>query len=55
MEKLMKNFEQFGIALPILNNIKRMGFETPTPIQEKALPIVLQGKDVIGIAETGKV
>lgn len=37
----------------ILKAIKRSGFEEATPIQEKTIPLVLEGKDVIGQAQTG--
>ena len=46
-------FTDFGLAAPILRAITEMGYETPTPIQAGAIPIVLQGKDVMGAAQTG--
>jgi ATP-dependent RNA helicase RhlE len=46
-------FADFGLADPILRAITEMGYETPTPIQAAAIPIVLQGKDVMGAAQTG--
>lgn len=46
-------FNQFSIHSSVLNNISKLGFENATPIQEKTLPIALNGTDVIGIAETG--
>jgi len=46
-------FEEFNLNQGILNQLKKMGFETPTPIQEQAIPIVLEGKDVMGLAQTG--
>jgi ATP-dependent RNA helicase RhlE len=51
--KTQSNFYGLGIAPGILEIIKRAGFTTPTPIQQKAIPIALEGKDVIGIAQTG--
>ncbi|MGO1595136.1 MAG: DEAD/DEAH box helicase [Sphingobacterium sp.] len=47
------NFNNFEVAEPILRAIKDLGFEAPTPIQQKAIPIVLQGQDIIGCAQTG--
>ncbi len=46
-------FYGLGIAPSILELIERMKFKTPTPIQQKAIPIGLEGKDVLGIAQTG--
>lgn len=46
-------FSQLNIIDPILKAIAEIGYETPTPIQEKTIPILLQGKDVIGCAQTG--
>ncbi len=42
-----------GIAPKILNILERMKFKVPTPIQLKAIPLALQGKDIIGVAQTG--
>jgi ATP-dependent RNA helicase RhlE len=47
------NFFGLGIAPGILDILKRIRFTTPTPIQRKAIPLALEGKDVIGIAQTG--
>jgi len=47
------NFEELGLSPETLKAIKDLGFETPTPIQEQAIPIVLQGTDLIGCAQTG--
>ncbi len=46
-------FRDLGIAEPILRAVDAEGYDTPTPIQEKAIPAVLKGHDVIGIAQTG--
>ena len=42
-----------GLASPILKVLDKQGLNVPTPIQEKAIPFILQGKDVIGLAQTG--
>ena len=46
-------FEELGLAAPILKALVTEGYTTPTPIQMQAIPHVLQGKDVQGIAQTG--
>ena len=46
-------FEELGLSAPILEAVKDCGYETPTPIQEQAIPYVLEGKDVIGASQTG--
>ncbi|MBF0522985.1 MAG: DEAD/DEAH box helicase [Candidatus Omnitrophica bacterium] len=48
-----QNFDGLGIAPKILSILERIKFKTPTPIQLKAIPLALEGKDVIGIAQTG--
>ena len=47
------DFEQFSLDPRINAGIKTAGYSDPTPIQEKAIPIVLEGRDVLGIAQTG--
>jgi len=47
------SFEQFGLKPEILRGIEEAGFRSPSPIQEKALPIILEGRDVIARAQTG--
>ena len=49
----MKTFDSFNLAAPIAENLKKLGFETPTPIQAEGIPVVLEGRDVVGIAQTG--
>lgn len=49
----MIKFEQLNIIEPILNALYDENYETPTAIQAKAIPILLQGKDVLGSAQTG--
>ncbi len=46
-------FEELGLAAPILQAVKDCGYESPTPIQEQAIPCVLEKKDVIGASQTG--
>ena len=47
------SFDSFGLAPEILKAIAEEGYTTPTPIQEQAIPIVVQGGDVMGAAQTG--
>ncbi|NRD79092.1 DEAD/DEAH box helicase [Bacillus sp. BRMEA1] len=49
----MTTFQEMGISGPIQRAITDMGFEEASPIQEKAIPIALTGKDIIGQAQTG--
>ncbi len=50
----MTTFESLGIEAGLLQSLENMGFVTPTPIQEKAIPVLLQGtKDFVGLAQTG--
>ncbi|KKU53078.1 MAG: hypothetical protein A3F26_02260 [Candidatus Ryanbacteria bacterium RIFCSPHIGHO2_12_FULL_47_12b] len=46
-------FYGLGIAPKLLDIIAHLNFTTPTPIQEKAIPVAIEGKDIIGIAQTG--
>jgi superfamily II DNA/RNA helicase len=46
-------FEELGLSAAILNGVADAGYSEPTPIQSQAIPIVLQGRDVIGCAQTG--
>lgn len=46
-------FKELGIIDPILRSIEEQGYTSPTPIQEKAIPILLKGKDLMGCAQTG--
>jgi ATP-dependent RNA helicase RhlE len=48
-----QTFYNLGIAPGILEILDRMKFKTPTPIQYKAIPIAIEGKDIIGVAQTG--
>lgn len=49
----IKAFEDCGFSQQLMNAITKQGYEKPTPIQCQALPIVLSGRDIIGIAKTG--
>ncbi|PRT55880.1 ATP-dependent RNA helicase DBP10 [Wickerhamiella sorbophila] len=47
------SFSAMGLSKLILTNIQRKGFKTPTPIQRKAIPPIVEGQDVVGMARTG--
>ena len=47
------SFYGLGIAPQLLDALKQLKFSKPTPIQHKAIPIALEGQDIIGIAQTG--
>ena len=51
--KEKKSFSDFGLSSDVLKAVTSMGFEEPTPIQSKTIPVLLAGKDVIGQAQTG--
>src|ERR1700760_4515322 len=46
-------FDELGLSEKVLDAVKASGYDTPTPIQEQAIPYALQGRDVLGIAQTG--
>ena len=46
-------FENLNLIEPILKALKTEGYTTPTPIQEKSIPLILQRKDLLGCAQTG--
>ncbi len=46
-------FQELGLNAPILKALTEQGYETPSPIQQKAIPHALQGRDVLGCAQTG--
>ena len=46
-------FKKLGLSEKVITGIENAGYETPTPIQEKAIPIAIEGKDVIGASQTG--
>lgn len=47
------SFEKLGLIQPILKALHASGYETPTPVQVQAIPLVLQGRDLLGSAQTG--
>ncbi|XP_006847227.2 putative DEAD-box ATP-dependent RNA helicase 29 [Amborella trichopoda] len=55
MKKKAKSggFESMGLSLNVFRGVKRKGYRVPTPIQRKAMPLILAGADVVGMARTG--
>jgi len=49
----MTTFDELGLAPKVLRAVAETGYTTPTPIQAEAIPAALQGRDVLGIAQTG--
>ncbi len=49
----MISFDQMGLSESVLQAVASMGFEEPTPIQEQTIPIAMEGRDVVGRAQTG--
>ena len=49
----MSTFSQLNLSKPLLRALDDLGFKEPTPIQEKAFPLIMSGKDAVGIAQTG--
>lgn len=53
MDDEIESFTQFGLSDSLTEVVESVGYETPTPIQVKTIPLLLAGKDVIGQAQTG--
>jgi ATP-dependent RNA helicase RhlE len=47
------SFAALGLTEPVLRAVEDAGYETPTPIQAQAIPLILNGRDIIGLAQTG--
>jgi ATP-dependent RNA helicase RhlE len=47
------SFQEFGLSEAVVHGVQSMGYIDPTPIQERAIPVILSGKDVMGSAQTG--
>ena len=47
-------FSELGLSEELLKGLDELGFETPTPIQQKAIPVLLEGeRDLVALAQTG--
>ena len=49
----LTQFKELGLSESILRAVEREGYTTPTPIQEQAIPVLLTGRDLVGLAQTG--
>lgn len=49
----LMDFSALGLSASLLKAIKEQGYDQPFPIQQKAIPVILSGKDILGIAKTG--
>lgn len=49
----MSGFQKFDLPKSLQKAVDELGFDTPTPIQEKAFPVIMSGRDMMGIAQTG--
>src|SRR6202043_1855989 len=47
------SFQDLGVQEAVVHGVQSLGFTEPTPIQERCIPLILQGRDVIGSAQTG--
>ena len=50
---MSSTFQDLGLSETTLSAVERMGFTAPTPVQEQAIPLVLEGRDVVAAATTG--
>ncbi len=47
------NFNEMNLIQPLVGAVKKCGYDTPTPIQTATIPLILEGKDILGCAQTG--
>ncbi|MGH7662900.1 MAG: DEAD/DEAH box helicase [Gemmatimonadaceae bacterium] len=52
-QEMVSGFDTLGLAPQVLAAVKDAGYTVPTPIQAQAIPLVLQGRDIMGLAQTG--
>ena len=50
----MSKFTQLGLSSQLTKAIEKSGYDSPMPIQEKVIPLMLQGGDIVAIAQTGR-
>lgn len=50
---MSRSFADFSLPQSLTDAIKKLGFENPTPVQEQSIPVVMEGKDLVSLAETG--
>jgi ATP-dependent RNA helicase DeaD len=52
-ETKIESFAQLGLGKPLLKALEDVGYETPSPIQAECIPVLLEGRDLLGMAQTG--
>jgi ATP-dependent RNA helicase RhlE len=52
-DEILPTFAEMGLHSTVLEAVRDAGYETPTPIQAQAIPLVMKGRDVMGLAQTG--
>jgi ATP-dependent RNA helicase RhlE len=50
---MTSSFDTLNLSAPLRNALTDLGFTQPTPIQEKAFSVIMSGRDVVGLAQTG--
>ena len=50
---ISSGFEQLNLIPPLLSAVAELGYDKPTPVQEQAIPLVLEGRDLMAGAQTG--
>jgi ATP-dependent RNA helicase DeaD len=53
MSSTIERFDQLALSAPLLSILEEIGYETPSPIQAEAIPVLLEGHDLLGQAQTG--
>jgi len=53
MDKPLENFDNLGLSKQVLDNLAGIGLTKPTPIQAEAIPYIVKGRDLLGLAQTG--
>ena len=53
IDKISDKFSDLGLSSEVLDAVREAGYKNPTPIQLKSIPHLLEGKDILGIAQTG--
>ena len=53
MTEQFDSFEDLNLSKPLIKSLNDIGYQTPTPIQQKAFPVIMSGKDAVVIAQTG--
>ena len=52
--KAKGGFAAMGLSYPVIKGIEKRGYKLPTPVQRKTIPMILEGRNVVAMAKTGK-